>query len=833
MKAPRHASRARQRGIAGVLGVMFLIVAAIFALRQTLGITASNSNDSLQQLYSTQAFFLAESGLERAQYILVDGACSDVDGPTTPYTLGSGSFTLTATGDSVTCNVTSTGAVGPVSRTMSRGINFNAVYGKDTPGCNATLKIKNIYNVPAIVVFDLAYSSAPNGSTPVVAGCTNGNNINVTPANGTRYSWRVYNNNDPIVGNAGITDDTVAANQTVTSLTNSLSHSAYLSIVAGIFPGNGSTPTQIKSYWNEDISPPGTSTFYDFPPATSYGQTTSGVASTNVNSCGNSPGTAPRVNCNAWCSGADTLVFGMGIYSSQGSVPTAAVTFNTAGTNGYPPQSVVMGDQNNADPSKPLVSFPTVYDSQYNYANIYYYYNPYYMSAGNSGTASTGGVTGTIGQTLTGSVGASLTGFAGVNLTTPTATVSGTTATLGAITYAPGSPNVSVGNAVASSNCPAIAVGNTVSSTSGSVRITVASGGSNCSSVVLGFSTINLHVSVSTPPSGALFAGDTVFNGATNLGTISSLTSGKGFTGDYTLNAARWTPVGTTMTTRSTHLYTCSAGCSAPAQTGAVFASDSISGAGIAGGTTISALGSGGTTGCSSGCIAAGTGTNQPSYYNLSGAAQGPTGSIAITEQSTKLYVKTNPAGALYPSDDIYKATDDSTLGTISSSYPSSNSGTINAAPNGGTVPMYFNLASGAQQFPTEGLIKTRHVKVTDSGGGTPAATMLVQVYSGTGMLPAGTTVASSPSPGSADFHLSATPTTALNSATVCGGICALFNEPSNGSSTTQFRVAHSATPNVSKWAGGFTCLHNIDPSKIIPITQTTPQPTVWGEAVH
>jgi hypothetical protein len=70
-----------------------------------------------------------------------------------------------------------------------------------------------------------------------------------------------------------------------------------------------------------------------------------------------------------------------------------------------------------------------------------------------------------------------------------------------------------------------------------------------------------------------------------------------------------------------------------------------------------------------------------------------------------------------------------------------------------------------------------------------------------------------------------------LNGATICGGACAFFDNPSSTSSTTQFIVTR--TGGTDQWAGGFTCLSGVDRSKITPVTSSVTSASTWREVVQ
>lgn len=104
----------------------------IFVLTQTMSITGTISIDNKQQLDSTAALFLAESGLEqaRAKIALNKSNCCKYHVTNCPNgfkdtPLGSGNFVFsTPTVSSTGCSVTVEGQVGSARRTISLAFNF-------------------------------------------------------------------------------------------------------------------------------------------------------------------------------------------------------------------------------------------------------------------------------------------------------------------------------------------------------------------------------------------------------------------------------------------------------------------------------------------------------------------------------------------------------------------------------------------------------------------------------------------------------------------------------------------------------------------------------------
>lgn len=108
------------------------------------------------------------------------------------------------------------------------------------------------------------------------------------------------------------------------------------------------------------------------------------------------------------------------------------------------------------------------------------------------------------------------------------------------------------------------------------------------------------------------------------------------------------------------------------------------------------------------------------------------------------------------------------------------------------------------------------------------AAGTLLKVYTGTGAFAGNTRVVSSIS-NATQFQISPAATSALANASICGGICALFNNPSSVSSSTEFSLTR-ATSAAQQWAGGFTCLSGVDPSKVHRIARSSAKIVQWHE---
>jgi hypothetical protein len=115
-----RASRLAQRGIVGLVAVMFIVIVAFFAMIQASMISASNITDSSRQADSVEALFLAESGIEHIGWRFVSSGSPTVcDGTTVgvgeaPVSLGRGTFKV------VGAYTTGFGGVGTLPTTMCR-----------------------------------------------------------------------------------------------------------------------------------------------------------------------------------------------------------------------------------------------------------------------------------------------------------------------------------------------------------------------------------------------------------------------------------------------------------------------------------------------------------------------------------------------------------------------------------------------------------------------------------------------------------------------------------------------------------------------------------------
>ena len=207
-------SRLRQRGVAALVAVLLLVTAVIFVLTQTLGMSGAAGSDNLQQLNSTAALFLAESGIESAQASLRSAALAGTINNSSctglsalpAVNLGRGTFLYSAEISTPTlcgganpactsCALTVRGDVGTSSRSILTQMSANRSDGVEGYGHQFTLSLET--SVDNMFAFThLAYNPQTNWGGDAVAGfCQNNGPGSLTTCT---ESWKIagtyYNN---------------------------------------------------------------------------------------------------------------------------------------------------------------------------------------------------------------------------------------------------------------------------------------------------------------------------------------------------------------------------------------------------------------------------------------------------------------------------------------------------------------------------------------------------------------------------------------------------------------------------------------------------------------
>ena len=147
----------------------------------------------------------------------------------------------------------------------------------------------------------------------------------------------------------------------------------------------------------------------------------------------------------------------------------------------------------------------------------------------------------------------------------------------------------------------------------------------------------------------------------------------------------------------------------------------------------------------------------------------------------------------------------------------------------------YIQMTSGSSSgtttitvASTTNLKPDTYIKVySGTAGAFPAYTRVKQVIDGTTFI-IDQKIPTTPNPTYTDYP----PTTNLSNAVICGGICALFNNPSStDANTTTFTLTRSNTAG-NQWAGGFVCFSGVDRTKVRRVSSSSLTGKLWHEIV-
>lgn len=448
MNVQMHSPR-RQSGIVTLWAVIFIIVGVMITLTQLYDIAGSRGTATGKQSDSTAALFVAESGLQRAIGSVMAAGIVSADMCTTAYLMtsggtlqtsypvGGGSFTLEAEclasdadSNCEQCRITSTGSVGAAaSRKLQTTLTLNT--GDEGAICNAaTEDCQNLNSAEPDWSFTLANNS---GSTAIgifnlAAKRQSSTSGAVCPADYPGVCNMLWNldaqNGGGSIGNMG---NAVSINSPDSFTTfQQLIGGNYSIAEAGVlFRGAGTAPSLIPSgsyhaYWAQTQSgnPDGDGLGTGGKSNTSVGGVINGSDSTagacQANDTASltslylnaSPQTPNKQlnTCNNWCYGGDTLVMGIALAPSAGTLTAlpydegatnysagtlnSRIWFNTAG--GYTPD----GSKGTTIPLKRIITYPIESNASADVkatfptdvvSELWYVHNPQYLSYLNAG----------------------------------------------------------------------------------------------------------------------------------------------------------------------------------------------------------------------------------------------------------------------------------------------------------------------------------------------------------------------------------------------------------------------------------------------------------------
>lgn len=444
MNVQMHSPR-RQSGIVTLWAVIFIIVGVMITLTQLYDIAGSRGTATGKQSDSTSALFVAESGLQRgigtlmaAEYVSTD-VCTTAylmtSGGTqqASYPVGGGNFTLaaqcTVTNGTICeqCQITSTGTIGTASRQLQTTLRLRtgdegAICNAATEDCqnlnaddpNWSFRLVNNTGSDAIGIFNLAAKRQSNTSGSICppgypAVCSMLWNLDAQNGGGS-------------IGNMGNAVP-IAAGGSFTTF-QQLTGGNYSIAEAGVLFTGTSAPSLIPSgsyhaYWAQTQSgnPDGDGLGTGGKQNTSVGGVINGSDSTGTCQANDtatltslylnaSPSTPNKQlnTCNNWCYGGDTLVMGIALAPSAGTLTAlpyvegatnysagtlnSRIWFNTAG--GYTPD----GSKGTTIPLKRIITYPIDSSASADVkatfptnvvSELWYVHNPQYLSYLNAG----------------------------------------------------------------------------------------------------------------------------------------------------------------------------------------------------------------------------------------------------------------------------------------------------------------------------------------------------------------------------------------------------------------------------------------------------------------
>lgn len=741
-------SLSHQRGIVVLWAVIFLIVGVMITLTQVYDIAGSRGVATAQQSDSTAAFFIAESGLQRAQSILLNNpidstTCNDlVDGATDTSTsvptfnvgVGGGSFSypiLTYAGVGSTgyptCTVRATGISGSASRTVEAV--FSAQPSDEGAGCGSSLSLAlPVTKADAGAFTNTAYRAKagaytcvadPGNSNAIIGSCTL-KNLSSTTTSACTNGWSLERTGTTNISSHGAYQNAPSQGNYSISMNLQLQGGGGAAtrnyVVTGIvaYPESGKTVQYIGSYAADTGSNKTIGT----------AQVTGSID--NQWTCQPSNGSASDQMVRA--ANSDTLLYGFSSWPQAGSGQLNGLTL------GIQPFRLIKTRSSNTGDNV--------------YSQIWFTYNkPYYPTSSqwdpitNPGAAVVTGATN--GADFSGTIGVTLTG----------ATVSGTVLTLLA-------SSTDIGTGVRIYDTAANYVGY-VESGSGTIYTLNTTGQTGNTSPYRAY----VLKITSAPSSGVVSIDDTVTNnaGTTTYGTVNSLLPG----------AAANTVGATYSLIPGTVGFPTTASLKSQGKTVTVPAGVASSSA-PAVGTAVA--------------VSGGTGKFSSTVF---------IGNIGVISGVSRLTSST--AVTLCEGDVLFGTGVRNSDNTETGIMPK----TTITAPPGCTTGV-----AGIDSWTVSG---------TTSAS---SATIVAR----TGVL-------GTPTPSATSFKISRLPTTRLSgSAVVCGGICALFYNPTNVLNT-DFTLSNVTSGD--DWASGFACMSGVNSADIQTIGLDIKKRSGWHEVVN
>jgi hypothetical protein len=219
--------------------------------------------------------------------------------------------------------------------------------------------------------------------------------------------------------------------------------------------------------------------------------------------------------------------------------------------------------------------------------------------------------------------------------------------------------------------------------------------------------------------------------------------------------------------------------------------------------------------------------------YNFSKATtNNMNGTLTINATSSKFVLHSTALGALTLNTPLQQdGTSVATATAVLTTPGDSAVHTLSTTP-GGQPRLLQTYTQGGVVTGTDSGGVTRSIITVPGMTTGPDAGTILNVFSGTGVLGVSTKPVAPPGGSAANqIWVDNAPSTPLRDAVLCGGICALFNNASSTTATTEFQVIKSS--GTRYWAGGFMCLSGVKDSIVVPVTSSSTTGFQWKESVQ
>lgn len=770
-------SRFRQHGIVSIVAAIVLIAVVILVLSQSHDIVGNTSNANQTQKDSVSAFFLAESGIERAQAVIASAAaagtltnatCTSTGMGSGNIPLGGGGFQYTSFASTPnpcggvsqpacsTCTVEVQGQVNTSTRVLRTTISTTPSEGLEGCGSQFTIPMPVVAPGNGVVFSHVAYRAKPSSSgcsvgsftsNARVGNCTNtGGTCDVSEATGD--FWDTAGTGTNAISSMGVSAGAPSIGTDYTITTR-------LEEGTGGPATRGTNPSVVRDYAQSAVL------FYPLPgspvvPVTFMGSYGTAPQASGYN--GNlpkdwtcQPKSATASNQMGRAAASDALVYGFSGWKAN----SAATSLSAVNLGIQPLRRLTSIDGTQAEPV---------------YSQIWMSYNFHYdstVTASGTPVASSGAVIrASIGATVKSTTASFPAGSGSATLTLTSDLNTNAILSVGdKITSCTqsggGTCEITIGTLVAGTGTTAGSTFNVSYIVTGATATFPNSGATANSNV--------LHL-VTAASDGVLTAGDEIKNSAetTSYGTLPG-----------TVLAGTWGAAESTYTLIGSRTYVASPNSGTNM---------------LSSGTTITITG-----GTPSSAPAAGTAL---AVWSGSGTFAGTVFTGSITGGTPTLTATLAANDKICAGDALFS-------GGFKEPLPSTLEQGIKSNT---TVVSPAGCSTGPGTFT---YTLSRAVDVTMSG-----ASILARA-------------AATGTPGATSFTVSRPPASRISGANVCGGVCAMFYAADGTLPTPNIGFTLGGFTSGNDWTSGFACLKGVDSANIQTLGKKVAKRSLWTEVVR